>query len=101
MFEDRKNDWLASELEREGYEGQNSNLDADHLKDENSRDWNAGAVSIKKEHEEKHRNDTLDDAKHSVRLALSIAFMIIFACLAVMVLCLLIELVRRVMYGQL
>ena len=101
MFEDRKNDWLASELEREGYEGQNSNLDADHLKDENSREWNAGAVSIKKEHEEKHRNDKEKLRNDTLDLALKIAFMVIFACFLVIAIGAIIDMVISVMYEQL
>ena len=55
MFEDRQNDWLSQEMRREGYKNNNSMLVEDHEKHEQSRDWDAGAISNAKQHEEKHQ----------------------------------------------
>ena len=53
-FEDRQNDWLAQEMAREGYVNNTSGLQKDHERHERSRNWDAGAISNAKEHEERH-----------------------------------------------
>jgi len=54
-FEDRQNDWLAQEMRREGYVNNTSGLEKDHEKHENSRSWDAGAISNANEHEYLHQ----------------------------------------------
>ena len=53
-IEDRENDWLAQEMRREGYFQNKSGLEAQHAKEESSSDWDAGAISNAKEHNERH-----------------------------------------------
>ena len=83
-WEDRNNDWLAQEMRREGYTNNRSNLEWDHHLEEQSRDWNAGAISNAKEHEERHQrfvrreqvNNGFDSKVFS--LIIYIAFIILF-----------------------
>ena len=54
-LDDREHDWLAQEMEREGYVANKSGLAKAHALEEHSRDWNAGAKSNAKEHYDRHQ----------------------------------------------
>ena len=69
-IEDRQNDWLAQEMAREGYVNNKSLLEEDHQKHENSRNWDAGAISNAKQHEEIHnriKNQTIKQEPKSFK----------------------------------
>ena len=81
MVDDRDNDWLSQEMRREGYVGSTSNLDVDHKKDENSIGWNAGALSVKKQHIKEHNKLHTSDSNMGpdpVALAIGIGRLILF-----------------------
>lgn len=64
-IEDRDNDWLAQEMLREGYVKNENGLKREHKKEELAKNWEAGAISIKNEHETAHLKER---KKESVEL---------------------------------
>jgi len=53
-MKDNDNDWLSQEKAREGYRHGKTSAENDHHREENSSDWNAGAIFNAKEHYDAH-----------------------------------------------
>lgn len=53
-MKDNDNDWLSQEKTREGYRHGKTSAEIDHHREENSSDWNAGAIFNAKEHYDDH-----------------------------------------------